>query len=273
MPRLHRPRRLDDEAPEALGVGVRIGRPRERPVRVREHIDLGQRRGLDQRRLGVGLADVEDEDGLRPAGRGLLHGPPLLPSPTMGQPRPRDQGPRFDKRKGLRDTSETQRRGRTDHARHQGRRKAGQPLGRGEGRRHERAGAPPLPLESPRGRQADHQLRRRQHLGQGDREGPADRRAGRGPLGQGLGRRRRHDEARRLRHALPVEARGAEGALSRARARGRDGGLPAPLHLQPQPARRLDRHAAARLRAARRMSTTCTPTPSSPSPPRRTRGR
>ena len=33
--------------------------------------------------------------------------------------------------------------------------------------------------------------------------------------------------------------------------RGRDGGLPAPLHLRPQPARRLDRHAAARLRAAR----------------------
>ena len=33
-------------------------------------------------------------------------------------------------------------------------------------------------------------------------------------------------------------------------ARGRDGGLPSPLHLQPQPARRVDRHAAARLRAA-----------------------
>ena len=33
--------------------------------------------------------------------------------------------------------------------------------------------------------------------------------------------------------------RGAEGALSRRRARGRDGGLPAALHLQPEPARRL----------------------------------
>ena len=67
------------------------------------------------------------------------------------------------------------------------------------------------------------------------------------------------------------EARGAEGALPRRRARGRDGGLPAALHLRPQPARRLDRHAAARLRAARATSTTCTPTRSSPSPPRRTR--
>ena len=80
---------------------------------------------------------------------------------------------------------------------------------------------------------------------------PADRRAGRGALGQGLGRRRRHDQARRLRHALHGQARGAEGPLPRRRARGRDGGLPAPLHLRPQPARRLDRHAAARLRAAR----------------------
>ena len=55
---------------------------------------------------------------------------------------------------------------------------------------------------------------------------------------------------RRLRHALHGQARGAEGTLPRARARGRDGRLPAALHLQPQPARRLDRHAAARLRAA-----------------------
>ena len=55
------------------------------------------------------------------------------------------------------------------------------------------------------------------------------------------------------------------------RARGRDGRLPAALHLQPQSARRLDRHAAARLRAATRMSTTCIPTRSSPSPPRANR--
>ena len=41
----------------------------------------------------------------------------------------------------------------------------------------------------------------------------------------------------------------AEEALPRRRARGRDGGLPAALHLQPECPRRLDRHAAARLRA------------------------
>ena len=43
--------------------------------------------------------------------------------------------------------------------------------------------------------------------------------------------------------------RGAEVALSRRRARGRDGRLSAALHLQSQPARRLDRYAAACLRA------------------------
>ena len=90
--------------------------------------------------------------------------------------------------------------------------------------------------------------------------GPADRRAGHGALGQGLGRRSRLDEARRLRHALPGQARAAEGALSRPRARGRDGGLPAPLHLRPQPARRQHRHAAARLPAL---------PPRRPCPPRR----
>ena len=42
-----------------------------------------------------------------------------------------------------------------------------------------------------------------------------------------------------------------KGLYRGAGARGRDGGLPAPLHLQPQRAGRLDRHAAARLRAAR----------------------
>ena len=114
----------------------------------------------------------------------------------------------------------------------------------------ERAGAAALPLQSARLRQAHHQLWRRQHLVQGDGEGPADRREGRGAVGEGFGRRHRLDQARRLRHALHGQARRPEEALSRRRARGRDGGLPAPLHLQPQSARRLDRHAAARLRAA-----------------------
>ena len=107
---------------------------------------------------------------------------------------------------------------------------------------------PALPLEPARLRQADHQLRRRQHLGQGHRDRPADRRAGRGALGQGLGRRRRHDQARRLRHPLHGEARGAEGALPRPRARGRDGGLPAALHLQTS------------TRAPPRSTRRCTPT-------------
>ena len=44
---------------------------------------------------------------------------------------------------------------------------------------------------------------------------------------------------------------GLKSRLSRPRARGRDGRAVRPLHLQPQPARDLDRHAAARLRAAR----------------------
>ena len=58
--------------------------------------------------------------------------------------------------------------------------------------------------------------------------------------------------------------------LSRPRARGRDGRALQPLHLQPQSARDLDRHAAARLRAARAMSTTFMPTRSSRSPRART---
>ena len=84
---------------------------------------------------------------------------------------------------------------------------------------------------------------------------------------KGSGGDSRHDQARRLRHALHGQAARAEGPLSRRRARGRDGGLPAPLHLQPQPARRLDRHAAACLSCRTAMSTTCIPTRSSRSPP------
>ncbi len=48
--------------------------------------------------------------------------------------------------------------------------------------------------------------------------------------------------------------------LSRPRARRRDGGAVQPLHLQPQSARDLDRHAAARLRSRTPMSTTSMPT-------------
>ena len=106
-----------------------------------------------------------------------------------------------------------------------------------------------LPLQPPRRRPARHQFRRRQHLRQSRRQGPADRRRRRGAVGQGLRRRSRLDEARRLRHPLSRQAARVGARLSRARARGRDGRAVRPLHLQPQPARGLDRHAAARLRA------------------------
>ena len=49
---------------------------------------------------------------------------------------------------------------------------------------------------------------------------------------------------------LSRQASRPEVGLSRPRARGRDGRAVQPLHLQPQSARGLDRHAPARLRAA-----------------------
>ena len=82
-----------------------------------------------------------------------------------------------------------------------------------------------------------------------DERDPLTGEAGHRPVGEGVGRRPRIDQARRLRHALSGEARRAEDALSRADRRRRDGRLSAPLHVQPQSARRLDRHAAARLPA------------------------
>ena len=108
-----------------------------------------------------------------------------------------------------------------------------------------------LPLEPARKRPAHHQFRRRQHLGQDRRRRSADRRDGQGAVGEGLGRRHRLDEARRLLDALSRQAHRARKGLSRPRARGRDGRAFQPLHVQPQPARDLDRHAAARLRPAR----------------------
>ncbi len=83
-----------------------------------------------------------------------------------------------------------------------------------------------------------------------DRGRSADRSAGQGAVGQGIGRRHRLDEARRLLDPLSRQAPRPEVRLSRPRARGRDGGAVQPLHLQSQPARDLDRYAAARLRAA-----------------------
>ena len=124
-----------------------------------------------------------------------------------------------------------------------------EPLGRCPRRRPLRAGAAPLSLEPSRRRQAHHQLRRRQHLAKLTETDPLTRRDGRGAVGEGLGRRSRLDQARRLRDALHGQAQRDEGPLSRRRARGRDGGAAAARDLQPQSARRLDRHAAARLPA------------------------
>jgi hypothetical protein len=55
-----------------------------------------------------------------------------------------------------------------------------------------------------------------------------------------------------FRHAVPRQAAPAENRLyKRPGARRRDGGLPAPLYLQPQHARGFHRHAAARIAAVR----------------------
>ena len=79
-------------------------------------------------------------------------------------------------------------------------------------------------------------------------------------LGQGFRRRHRLDEARRLLDALSRQAPQPQVDLSRPRARGRDGRALQSLHLQPQSARNLDRHNAARLRSAHAMSITFTRT-------------
>ena len=83
-----------------------------------------------------------------------------------------------------------------------------------------------------------------------DRDRSADRRADPSSLGQGFRRRHRLDEARRLLDALSGQAPQPQVDLSRPRARGRDGRALQSLHLQPQSARNLDRHDAARLRSA-----------------------
>ena len=139
--------------------------------------------------------------------------------------------------------------------------------------------SPGLSIEQARrGPHAD-QHRRRQHVVEADRARPAHGATRRGALGEGLRRRPAHGEARRLRVALPRQGprdeariyvnapeRGPEDADRR-----RDVPDVQPLRLQPEPARLLDRHAAAHLRAVSSTSITCTRTPSSPSPRRSTR--
>ena len=53
---------VEEEAPDAFGVGVRVGRAGKGAVRAGDVVDLAHRCGVDQRELGVGLADVDDED-------------------------------------------------------------------------------------------------------------------------------------------------------------------------------------------------------------------
>ena len=71
----------------------------------------------------------------------------------------------------------------------------------------------------------------------------------RGALGQGLGRRCRDDQARRFRHPLHGQAQIPEAPLQGRRGRGPHGGILAPLDLQPEHPRRVDRYPAARLSA------------------------
>ena len=117
-----------------------------------------------------------------------------------------------------------------------------------------------LPLEPARRRPAHHQHRRRQHLVEARPKRPAHRRAGRGAVGQGLGRRPAHEQARELLLAVPgqaarpadsVYAAHAPSAAPKTPAEDAHGRPVPALHLQPQPARVVDRHAAARLRPGR----------------------
>src|SRR5262245_35148215 len=74
------PYAVENEGPEALHVGVGIGRTSENAVRPGQDLDLGQSAGVDQDQLGVGLANVDDEDML-----GRCHGavlPVWLRSPS-----------------------------------------------------------------------------------------------------------------------------------------------------------------------------------------------
>ena len=82
------------------------------------------------------------------------------------------------------------------------------------------------------------------------REGPADRRARRGAVGEGFGRRQRIDQARRFSTLYMDKLRALKTLYRGVTFEDEMVGLPAPCDVQPQPARRLDRHPAPRLRAA-----------------------
>ncbi len=59
---VERPQRVQDERPMAVYVVMRIGAVRQHGVRPRAHRDLRQPLAVDQRDLGVGLADVDHGD-------------------------------------------------------------------------------------------------------------------------------------------------------------------------------------------------------------------
>ena len=130
------------------------------------------------------------------------------------------------------------------------------PVGRRQGRRARPRRPAGLPLQPARRGRAHHQHRRRQHLRQDHGAGPAQRQERRSALGQGLRRRPAHQQARELLLALPGQARRAASASTReADERGpkTDGedrmvAHVCALHVQPQPAPVVHRHAAARLR-------------------------
>ena len=51
-----------EEIPMPVEVEMRPGRAGQDLVRAGHHVDLGQRRAVDKRQLGIGLADIDDGD-------------------------------------------------------------------------------------------------------------------------------------------------------------------------------------------------------------------
>ena len=132
-------------------------------------------------------------------------------------------------------------------------------------------GAPALPLQPARLRQAHHQLRRRQHLGQDHGDRPAHRQPVEVLWVKGSGGDLGTMKLRRLRHALHGQARRAEGRSiagpsTKTRWSATCRTAPSTSIRAPPPSTR-----RCTPMCPSRMSTTCIPTRSSPSPRRRIR--
>ena len=131
-------------------------------------------------------------------------------------------------------------------------------LGRAGSRQARGAPARPaaISLEPARRGSAHHELRRRQHQLEVRPRRSADGGAAARDGGEGQRRRPALDQELGLRDPLSRQARAAHRALSRRRARRRDGRLLPALRVRREPRRRVDRHAAPRLPAvpARRSS-------------------